>query len=177
MYPRLLLRRLFVPLRLFVFLLLLFLFLGRGVHLFLHRALRFHRGRSALGLQTIAGRRRLRPLRRLGPRGLGLAIRLSCRLTVWNRRFGPTVGLHCRRTVGLHTVRFRLVIRRRPIRLSSVVLSMRSRRIDRWLNCGTIGRRIVRRPSLFRRYDCAVVQCSRLRGSSDWGCAAVRGSP
>lgn len=157
---------------------------------------RFRRGRSALGLRTLARRRSLRPLSRLIPVGLRLVIRLGCRRTAGLRSIRPIVRLGCGRTirfrpiwfrtVGLRpivrlrcrrTIRFRPVIRRRPVGASGAVFWMRGRRIGRWPSYGTIACRVIRRPCLFGRYDCTVLKGSRLRSSCDWRLAVVRGSP
>ena len=187
-----LLRRLLLPLRLFLRL-RLFRFRGprcRLLALWLRLHTRFRRRRrTALGLRTFARRRRLRPLRRLTPIGRRLThfrsiVWLRCRRTI---RFRPSVWLRYRRTIRFRpitwlacrrTVRFRLVVWLcRPVGASSIVRWTRRRRIGRWLNCGTIHWRVIRRSRRFRRYDGAVVKCSRLRSSSDCRFAMVHGSP
>src|SRR6202165_6030801 len=50
---------------------------------------------------------------------------------------------------------------------------MRGRRIGRWLSCGTIGRRVIRRSCRFSRYDGAVPKRSWLRSSRDCRLAMV----
>ena len=125
-------------------------------------------GRSnAFWLRTLNGHRIQRPLLRLVPIGLVSAIRLLCGHTIRLRWFGVLTG----------AVRLRLMIRRRPLWASGIVLWMRGRRIGCWLNCGTIHRSVIRRPCLFCAHNGAVAERPRLRSSSDWWCAMVQGSP
>ena len=174
---------------------------GLLVLLFLRRTPRFRRRRrSALGLRRLACQRRPRPFSRIIPVGLGL-VRLRCRHTVGVRAIRPSVRLDCRRTIGLrpiawrdrrHSLRFRPVIRRllirlncgrtlrfrqttlhRPVRASAAILGTRCRRISRGLSRGPIGWRVIGRPYRFGPDDFPVVQCSRLRSSSDWRCAMI----
>src|ERR1035437_6607464 len=173
-----LLRRLLVFFWLFVRLLLLLRLLRRGLRvLLLRRRPRFCRRRSVLGLRPLARRRSLWPLSRLIPTRLRPRIRLGRRRTVRFRLRGRRTGRFrllvrlCRR----RTVRFRLFGRLRGA--SGVVLWMRGWRIGRRLNGGMLGRRVIRRPCRFGRYDCAIAKCSRLRSSSDCGFAMIHGSP
>src|ERR1700730_7555634 len=187
-----LLRRLLLifPLRLFLLRLVRFPCPRRRLlTLWLSLRTRFRRRRrTALGLRTLARRRSLRPLSRLTPIGRRLThfrsiVWLRCRRTI---RFRPSVRLRYRRTIRFRpsvrlryrrTIRFRLVVwLRRPVGASTIVRWTRRRRIGRWLNCGTIHWRVIRRSRRFGRYDGAVVKCSRLRSSSDCRFAMVHGS-
>ena len=181
-----LLRRLLVRFRLFFLLLLLVRLQRPGLRalLLLRLTLRFRRRRSALGLRALARRRSLRPLSRLIPVGLWPVIRLGgwrpvglrpvIRLGRWRTiRLRPIVRLGRGWAIGLSSVRFRPSIRRGPVGASGIILRMRGRGIGRWLSCGTIGGRVIRRPCPLGRYDGAVVKRSWLRSSSDWWCAMV----
>src|ERR1700687_155064 len=110
---------------------------------------------------------------------------------VWLRRrrtirFRPVVRLGCRRSICFQpvawvrrrgAVHFRPVVwLRRPVGASGTV-PMRGRRIGRWLSCGTIDWRVIRRSCRCGRHDGAVVKCSRLGSSRDCRLAMVHGSP
>ena len=94
-----LLRRLLIPLWLFVLLLFLFRLHRSGLRPLLRCRSCFRRRRSVLGLRTLVRRKRLRPLRGLIPVRLRPIVRLRCGRTI---RFGGcrfTVALCPRRTV------------------------------------------------------------------------------
>jgi hypothetical protein len=57
----------------------------------------------------------------------------------------------------------------------NIIIRTRSPSIGARLSCGTIGRRIIRRPRLFGRYDFAPAERSRFLRRSDWRFAVVRG--
>src|SRR5260370_31154011 len=115
-----LLRRLLLPLRLFLLRLIRFRCPRRGLLArWLRLRTRFRRRRTALGLRTFARRRSLRPLSRLIPIGRRLTHFRSIVWLRWRRtiRFRPSVRLSYRRSIRFRPITWlacRRTIRLRP---------------------------------------------------------------